>query len=76
MAISRWYPTENITVADYADDLMLLASTHAQAKSLLHSLKHIARDIGLYMNSNKTYEICFNQNGAMPSSHYMATLKK
>ena len=28
---SRWYPAETITFEDYADDLVLLANTPAQA---------------------------------------------
>ena len=36
---SRRYPAQTITDMDYADDIVLLANTPAQAKSLLHSLK-------------------------------------
>ena len=36
-ARSRRYPAETITDADYADDLVLLADTISNAKSLLHS---------------------------------------
>ena len=43
--------TETIADADYTNDLVLLANTSAQAKSLLHSLEQSARGIGLYMNS-------------------------
>ena len=41
-----WYPAETMTDTDYTDDLVLLANTPAQAKSLLHSLEQAARGIG------------------------------
>ena len=53
------------TKLDYADDLVLLANTPAQAKSTLHSLKQAARSIGLYMGSDIIYFMCFNQNDGM-----------
>ena len=34
----------------YPDDLALLANTPAQAESLLHSMEHAARGLGLNMN--------------------------
>ena len=43
-----------ITDTDYADDLVLLANTPAQAKSLPYSMELAARGIGLYVNSDKT----------------------
>ena len=55
---SSTYPSENIIDADYTDDLVLLANR----KSLLHSLEHAARGIGLYVNSDKTEFMCFNQD--------------
>ena len=36
---SRRYPAQTITNMDYADDIVLLANTPAQAESLLHSLE-------------------------------------
>ena len=36
---SRRYPAQTITDADYADDIVLLANTPAQAETLLHSLE-------------------------------------
>ena len=33
------YPIQTITDADYADDIVLLANTPTQAKTLLHSLE-------------------------------------
>ena len=56
---SRWYSTQTITDIDYTDDIMLLASTPAQVKSLLHSLEQAA---GLHVNADKTEYMCFNQN--------------
>ena len=44
---------ETITYADYADDLVLLANTPAQAESQLHSLDQAAGGIGLYAYANK-----------------------
>ena len=48
---------------DYANDIVLLANTSTQAKSLLHSLEWAADGIGLHVNANKTEFICFNQRG-------------
>ena len=62
-ARSRWYLTETITDADYADDIALLANTPTQAKSLLHSLEQIAGGIGLHVNADKMEYMCFNQKG-------------
>ena len=45
---------------DYADDILLLANTSIQAKSLLHSLEWAAGGIGLHVNA-KTEYMCFNQ---------------
>ena len=49
------YPAETITDTDYADHLVLLKSTPAQAESLLHSLEQTAGSIGLHMDANKTW---------------------
>ena len=62
-ARSRRYPAQTIMNADYADDIALLANTPAQAESLLHSLKQAAGGIGLYVNTDKTEFMCFNQRG-------------
>ena len=51
---SRRYPAENITDADYADDLVLLANTPAQTESLLHRLDQETGGIGINVNANKT----------------------
>ena len=60
----KWYPAENITAADSVDDQVRLVNTPAQAESLLHSLEQSTKGIGLYMNSDKTDFMCFNQDGA------------
>ena len=52
-ARSRWYPTESMTDADYADDLLLITNTKALAESLLHNLEKPAGGIGLYVNTYK-----------------------
>ena len=46
-AKSRWYSAKTVIDEDYADDLVLLANTPAQAESLLHNLDWAARGIGL-----------------------------
>ena len=45
---SRRNPEWTITDADYADDIVFLGNTPAQAKSLLLSLEQVAGSIGLY----------------------------
>ena len=59
--MSKRYPAQTITDADYAGDIALLANTPNQAKSLLHSLAKVAGGIGLYMKTDKTEYMCFNQ---------------
>ena len=63
----RQYLTKTIIDADYTDDLTRLTNTPAQAESLLHSLEQAAKDIGLYMNSDKTKFMHFNQDNAISS---------
>ena len=60
---SKRYPAKTITVADYADDLALLANTPNQAETLLHSLERAAAGIGLHVNAHKTEYMCYNQTG-------------
>ena len=55
------YHTQTIKDVDYADDIELLANTHALAKTLLHSLKRAAAGIGLHVNAHKTEYMCFNR---------------
>ena len=52
---------KTITDVDYADNLALFANTQDQAESLLYGLEQAAKGIGLYVNSNKTEFMCFNQ---------------
>ena len=60
---SRRYPAQTITGVDYTDDIVLLANTTAQAKSLLCSLEWTAGGIGDHVNADKTEYMCFNQRG-------------
>ena len=46
-ARNRWCSAKTITDTDYADDIVLLENTPAQAESLLHSLELAAGGIGL-----------------------------
>ena len=57
---SRWYPAKTITDAE---DIVILANTPNQAKTLLHSLERAAAGIGLHVNAHKTEYMCFNQTG-------------
>ena len=59
----RKYPAQFITEADYTDDIVLLASTLAQAEFLMQSLERAAGRIGLYANAYKTEYMCLNQRG-------------
>ena len=61
--LSRRYPVQTITDADYAYVIALLANTFAEADSLLYSLQRAAADIGPHVNAHKTQYICFNQRG-------------
>ena len=60
---SRRYPSKTITDADYADDIVLLANTLAQAETLQHGQKWAAASIGLHVNADKTEYMSFNQRG-------------
>ena len=51
-AWSRWC-LQKLSDADYANDIVLLANTHTQVESLLHSLKKAAGGIGLDVNADK-----------------------
>ena len=59
-ARSRRYPVPTITDADYTDDLLLLANTPTEAKSLLRSQERAAGVISLHINADKIEFICFN----------------
>ena len=60
---SRRYPVKTITDTDYTDDIALLANTHNQAETLLHSLERATAGIGLHVNAHKTECMCYNQTG-------------
>ena len=60
---SRRYPAKTITDADYADDKGILANTHNQAETLLHSLERAAAGIGLFVSAHKAEYMCYNQTG-------------
>ena len=60
---SRTYTEQTITNVGYADDIVLLANSTAQAESLLHSLEWAAGYIGLHKNLDKTEYTCFNKRG-------------
>ena len=60
---SRRHPSKTITDADYTDDIAILANTHNQAETLLHSLERAPEGIGLHVNAHKTEYMCYNQTG-------------
>ena len=60
---SRRYPAKTISNVDYTDDIALLANTSTQAEILRHRLEWAAAGIGLYVNTDKTEYMCFNQRG-------------
>ena len=59
----RRYPAHTIMDTDYANDIVLLANTPAQAKTLLYSLEWAAAGIGLHASADKMEYMCFNQRG-------------
>ena len=59
---TRIYPA-HITDADYADDIVRLSDTPAQAETLLHSLERAAGGTGLHVNAHKIEYMGFNQRG-------------
>ncbi len=60
---SRQYPAQNITNADYADDITLLVNTLTKSESRPHSREQAAKGIDVYVNANKTEHMGFNQKG-------------
>ena len=60
---SRSYSAQKSTDADYADNIVLLAHTHVQTETRLHSLERAAATIGLYVNADETEYMCFYQRG-------------
>ena len=61
--ISRRYPVQTITDADYADNIALMVNTLIQAENLLPSLERVFAGIGLHVNAHKTEYTFFNQRG-------------
>ena len=59
----RRYPAQTIMDADYADGIVLLENTPAQAETLLDSLERAAAGIGLHVKVHKMEYMCFNQRG-------------
>ena len=55
----------NLTDADYADDLALFANSSSEVSALLHSLENAAKDIGMHVNADKTEYMCFNTQGSL-----------
>ena len=62
-ARSKRHPGQTITDMDYTDDIVLLANTSVQAKSLLHSLEQATGGVGLHIDTDKIELMCFNQRG-------------
>ena len=60
---SRRYLAKTITDTDYADDIVILVNSLAQAETLLHCLERAAAGIGLHVNAHKTEYMCYNQRG-------------
>ena len=60
---SRRYPAQTITDATYADDIALLANTHTQAETQLHSRERAVVGIGLHVNADTREFMCINQRG-------------
>ena len=58
--LSRRYPAEMLTDADFADDLALLLGKIGNAERLLKILETAAASVGLYMNITKTKFIAVN----------------
>ena len=56
-------PRKNNYRRDYTDDIVILANTPNQAKTLLHSLEQAAAGIGLHVNAHKTEYMCYNHTG-------------
>ncbi|CAM1311015.1 Uncharacterised protein r2_g2141 [Pycnogonum litorale] len=53
-----------MTDVDYADDLAVLADVLKYATFLLHSIERTSKEIGLYLNADKTEFICLNQDAS------------
>ena len=60
-ARSRRYLVENVTGADYTDDIELLTNTLTRAESQLLAPGNAVGGIDLYVNADKMECMCFNQ---------------
>ena len=60
---SRRYLAQTIMDAHYANDIALLASTPAQAETLLNSLEITYAGLGIHVNTHKMEYMYFNQRG-------------
>ena len=60
----RRQAAKKITDADYADDLAVLTDHIIDATTLLHNIEKVAREIGLYVNAEKTEFMCLNQDAS------------
>ena len=63
--LSRRYPAEMLTDANFADDLALLSDKIGNAEKLLNILETAAASVGLYMNTTKTKFIAVNTEGTI-----------
>lgn len=54
-----------ITKTVYTNVLALIADKTTQTESLLHSKEKSVREIGLYVNTDKSYFMYFNQQGSI-----------
>ena len=67
--LSRRYPAEMLTDADFADDLALLSDKIGNAEKLLNILETAAASVGLYMNTTKTKFIAVNTEGTIAAQN-------
>ena len=67
--LSRRYPAEMLTDANFADDLALLSDKIGNAEKLLNILETAAASVGLYMNTTKTKFIAVNTEGTITAQN-------
>ena len=67
--LSRRYPAEMLTDADFADDLALLSDKIGNAEKLLKILETAAASVGLNMNTTKTKFIAVNTEGTITAQN-------
>ena len=73
---SRRYPAQTITNMDYTNDIVLLANSPTQAKSLLHSLERAACGIGLHINADQTETFALIKGWSSETSEQVHPLRK